>query len=158
MVESNERPRTHSFFTMRKPLYLFSYSACLLPDSGWTEINEFWFSLPVRRRFLLYHESLGYWALKMESWSVVAETYFIQKLSEDSGSAILNNRKNTLIKRIHGTAYAEADSKPFSTILGTSQRAIIPDFLMFSGLCLSHTRFRPWLRRISTYSSFTFAL
>jgi hypothetical protein len=55
----------------------------------------------------------------------MGESHFAQKVSEKSGFAILEDRKNTLIKHIHRPTYAEADLKPFLTILGTAMRTIL---------------------------------
>jgi hypothetical protein len=44
-------------------------------------------------------------------------------LGEDFGFAVLKGGQNALIKRIHGTAYAGPDLKPFLTNLGTGMRA-----------------------------------
>jgi hypothetical protein len=55
----------------------------------------------------------------------MGESHFAQKVSEKSGFAMLEDRKNTLIKHIHRPTYAEADLKPFLAILGTRMRALL---------------------------------
>jgi hypothetical protein len=53
----------------------------------------------------------------------MGEIHFGQKLSEKSGLAILEDRKNRLVKHIHRLTSVEADLKPFLAILGTAMRA-----------------------------------